>query len=91
MKKLELCPHCGGKAELKLLGGAWKIVCTNCYASSGLTPNEEDSARKWNNRAPDLTALKTALEEMETLPAQINAMLTKMKLAIELPKTEVKP
>lgn len=52
MDKLELCPHCGGKAIVVDDSGEWKVFCTNpdCDAQYGWCASRAYAIRGWNRR-----------------------------------------
>ena len=62
MDKLEeLCPYCGGKAQLDNINGLWYVVCEDCgaappllyYTGSNAIAAWNDNVRVWNAQWED--------------------------------------
>ena len=50
MKKLKLCPFCGGKAEItEVMGESW-IYCTKCYVATSMLATRGLAIEAWDTR-----------------------------------------
>ena len=64
MTKLKPCPFCGGEAKVGC-EKYWqpkvsrRIICTNCYSSSGWYRTEEEAIELWNRRSENEELLFT--------------------------------
>ena len=56
MSDLKPCPFCGGHgitAQSPVLGRAWRVSCTSCFAASPPCLAEEGAIETWNRRTAD--------------------------------------
>lgn len=50
MDELELCPFCGGKAEIKWFIGYY-VRCQECHIETDLYKRKDSAIWRWNRRA----------------------------------------
>ena len=56
--ELEVCPFCGGKAEIQGYRSFWcRCICNDCWTRTRCFVSPQSAAAEWNRRATNGTAL----------------------------------
>lgn len=68
MPELKPCPFCGGKARLDRYEHFYRVLCTDCPASTEWLYSEQEAIEAWNRRVNECDR-----EEMLALAEEIDA------------------